>query len=45
LVAAELYGAEVPVVVLDPADYDRVRSLGSILVRAAGARALVEPAP
>jgi uncharacterized protein len=45
LVAAELYGSEVPVVVLDPADYDRVRSLGSILVRAAGARALVEPAP
>jgi predicted aconitase with swiveling domain len=45
LVAAELYGSEVPVVVLDPADYDRVRSLGSILVRAAGARALVDPAP
>jgi uncharacterized protein len=45
LVAAELYGSEVPVVVLAPADYDRVRSLDVIRVRAAGGRAVVEPAP
>jgi predicted aconitase with swiveling domain len=45
LVAAELYGSEVPVVVLAPADYDRVRSLDVIRVRAAGGRAAVEPAP
>jgi predicted aconitase with swiveling domain len=45
LVAAELYGSDVPVVVLDPADYDRVRSLDAIRVRASGGRADVEPAP
>jgi predicted aconitase with swiveling domain len=45
LVAAELYGSEVPVVVLAPAEYDRVRSLDVIRVQASGVRAVVEPAP